>query len=135
MTHSGDGTAPSAVAHEPFRIELRGETMELSDEEARQVFQSLTRQSLARTETEENEARAAGQVWYVTFRHYGAPDEEEYFSLREAAEAMQYANERGDSWPEKVRCPDGTVYTHKDLPDGYTWTLLPALTESPEDQS
>lgn len=110
--------------HEPFRIELRGETVELSDDEVGEIMQSLNRQSVARMEAEENAARAAGQVWYARFWRYGIGADEEYFSLREAAEASQYAQEHSDAWVDEIRCPGGTVYTRKDLPDGYTWTSL-----------
>lgn len=133
MTHSGSADARASVIHEPFRIRVHGEDVTLTDDEAGEILRSLHQQSIARTEVEEAAARAAGQVWFAVSHSYGIKDEEEHFSLRDAAAALQYGEEHGTLSADGIRCPDGTFYTRKDLTDGYTWTTLPGLNETSED--
>ena len=115
----------SKTAEDPLRIEVRGETLALSVDEARAVLQSLHRQLGDRAAAERDEARAAGQVWIAVYWRYGGKSEEECFSLREAANYLEYGEEEGTLSSESIRCPDGTVYTREDR--DLDWRQLPAL--------
>lgn len=109
-----DGLVVSAET-EPLRIELRGEPVELSEDEAHELLRSLHRQFADRSAAERQAAREAGQVWIATYWRYQAQDTEECFSLKEAAEYLDGGEEYGTLSSESIRCPDGTVYTKNDL--------------------
>lgn len=93
------------------------------------ILKSLHQQSSARRRTEEAAARAAGQVWYAVYWRHGARDEEECFSLAEAASYLDGGQEYGNLSSDSIRCPDGTVYTRDDREYG-EWSDLPALKAS-----
>lgn len=112
---------------EPLRIELRGETVELAEDEARAVLRSLHQQFSERAEAERAAAREAGQVWVAVYWRYHSRSEEECFSLEEAVQYLAGGEEYGSLSSEAIRCPDGSVYTRDDLPDRMTWSELPAL--------
>lgn len=118
---------------EPLRIELRGEGVELSESEARDILRSLHRQFSDRSAAERQAAREAGQVWIATYWSYGSQDTEECFSLKEAAEYLDGGEEYGTLSSVSIRCPDGTVYTREDRQD-MEWALLPALGAAGERQ-
>lgn len=122
------------MMHEPFTIELRGETITLTDDEAGAIRTTLLAQSLARIKTEQAAAREAGQVWYAIAWHNGTRDEEECFSLLEAAEALDGIDESGRGYSDSIRCPDGTIYT-RDHTQGDDWVTLPVLTNNQETTS
>lgn len=105
---------------EPFQIELRGETVTLTDDEAKGILKALHQQSSERRRGEEAAARAAGQVWYAIYWRYGVRDEEECFSLAEAASYLAGGEEYGSLSSDSIRCPDGTVYTKADV--DYDWS-------------
>src|SRR4051812_16303983 len=53
--------------YKPFQIELHGQSVELTDAEAKAILKSLHQQSSERRRAEEDQARAAGQVWYAVY--------------------------------------------------------------------
>lgn len=107
-------------------IKVRGKTVELSEDEAHAVLQSLHRQFADRDAARRAAQREAGQVWIATYWRYGARDEEECFSLKEAASYLDGGQEYGSLSSESIRCPDGTVYTRDDRVD-MEWSLMPAV--------
>ena len=109
---------------------LRGESITLSDTEAKAILKTLHQQSSARREAEEAAARAAGQVWYAVCFVYGRREEEEFFSLAEAASFLDFGDEEGNHKSDSIRCPDGTVYTRGDT-NWDDWAELPALKATP----
>jgi hypothetical protein len=112
--------------YKPFQIELHGQSVELTDAEAKAILKSLHQQSSERRRAEEDQARAAGQVWYAVYWRYGAREEEECFSLVEAASYLDGCEGYGSLSSDSIRCPDGTVYTRDDRAYG-EWSDLPAL--------
>ena len=111
---------------DPLQVEIHGEAIELTEDEARSVLQSLHRQFTDRAEAERTAQREAGQVWIATYWRYGAREEDEFFSLKEAASYLDHGEEYGDLSSESILCPDGTVYTSDERVD-MEWSLLPAL--------
>ena len=120
----GDMTEPTA-----YHFHLRGERIELTDDEAKAIRETLVQQAVDRMRVEQESARAAGWVWYAVYLRHHLRYEDEFFSLAEAAGYLAWGDGDGSQWGEEIRCPDGVTYKRADIPDGLTWSSLPALAD------
>lgn len=111
----------SDITNVPYQINLRGEQITLTDEEAKTIQRTLLEQNAARTRAEHAAAREAGQIWIAECVKYHRPYEVEWFSLGDAASFLDGVDEDGRAASKAIRCPDGTVYTRDDRGD-LTWS-------------
>jgi hypothetical protein len=111
--------------HQPYEIDLRGERITLTDDEAQALYKRLSDQIVNRTLAEQAAAREAGQVWIAVYWSLDSQYEETCYSLEEAVEFLDGGQENGTLSSDSIRCPDGTVYTRADLSgDGYWSDIL-----------